>query len=137
MLAVPLQGSLQGGVTVYEVPLSLTGADRLPLLVGMTANVKIQVGQAMNALLVPTLAVQKVGGKYQVLVPNATAAKGEATVVPVEVGLSDGTYTQITNGLKAGGQVIVQLTATQSSSNQARSGGGGLIMNLSRMFGGR
>ena len=37
---VPLQGTLQGGVMVYEVPISLVGAEKLPLLVGMTANVK-------------------------------------------------------------------------------------------------
>ena len=41
---VPLQGTLQGGVMVYEVPISLVGAEKLPLLVGMTANVKIAVG---------------------------------------------------------------------------------------------
>ena len=55
--SVPLQGSLQGGVMVYSVPISLTGADKLSLLVGMTANVKIQAGTATQALLVPTLAL--------------------------------------------------------------------------------
>ncbi|MFZ2362035.1 MAG: HlyD family efflux transporter periplasmic adaptor subunit, partial [Anaerolineae bacterium] len=38
VLSVPLQGALQGGVMVYDVPLSLQGAEKLPLLVGMTAN---------------------------------------------------------------------------------------------------
>ncbi len=62
VLAVPLQGSLQNGVMVYDVPLSLEGADKLALLVGMTANVKIQVAQAQNTLLVPTLALSKSNG---------------------------------------------------------------------------
>ena len=44
VLAVPLQGSLQGDVMVYGVPVSLTGAENLSLLVGMTANVEIQDG---------------------------------------------------------------------------------------------
>jgi len=58
--SVPLYGTLQGGVTVYDVPLSLSGAEALDLLVGMTANVEIEVGYASDALLVPTLALQKV-----------------------------------------------------------------------------
>ncbi|MCX6032807.1 MAG: efflux RND transporter periplasmic adaptor subunit [Chloroflexi bacterium] len=102
---VPLQGALQGGVMVYQVPISLTGAEKLPLLVGMTANVKIQLGQAQNALLVPTLAITRGSSGYQVLVPNATDPQGAPTAVPVEVGLSDGVNTQIVRGLNLGDKV--------------------------------
>lgn len=138
VLAVPLQGSLQGDVMVYEVPLSLTGAEALPLLVGMTANVEIQVGQATDALLVPTLALQQSDGLYQVMVPNTTDPAGTPETVPVEVGLSDGTYTQITKGLKAGDQVIVQLQSTTSSSSSNMGGGSGnLMMSASRALSGR
>ena len=45
VLDVPMQGTLQGDVMVYSVPISLTGAEDLALRVGMTANVEIQVGQ--------------------------------------------------------------------------------------------
>jgi len=48
VLSVPLQGTLQGGVMVYEVPLSLQGVGDLPLLVGMTANVTIQRAQDVH-----------------------------------------------------------------------------------------
>jgi len=113
VLEVPLQGTLQGNVMVYEVPVSLTGAEGLPLLVGMTANVQIQVGSVENALLVPAMALQRVSGKYQVLVPNTLDPTGEPEAVPVEVGLSNGTYTQIVKGLNEGDQVIVQIAATQ------------------------
>ena len=78
VLSVPLQGSLQGGVMVYEVPISLEGAEKLPLLVGMTANVAIRTGEAKNALLVPTMALQNIGGLYQVLVPNTSDATGSS-----------------------------------------------------------
>ena len=50
VLAVPLQGTLQGDVMVYDVPLSLTGAEKLALRVGMTANVEIQVEQVSRCL---------------------------------------------------------------------------------------
>jgi len=114
---VPLQGTLQGGVMVYEVPISLVGAEKLPLLVGMTANVKIAVGQAENALLVPAMALQKANGMYQVLVPNTTDPAGQPEAVPVEVGLSDGSYTQIVRGLNDGDKVMVEMAATQSNAN--------------------
>ena len=86
VLAVPLQGTLQGEVMVYSVPMSLTGAEKLSLLVGMTANVEIQVGQATNALLVPTLPLQQTNGLYEVLVPNTTDPGGDPEVAPVERG---------------------------------------------------
>ena len=125
---VPLQGALQGGVMIYEVPISLTGAENLPLLVDMTANVRIQMGQAANALLVPAMALQRSGGSYQVLVPNATDPNGAPAVVPVEVGLSDGVNTQIVRGLNAGDKVLVQMTAAQSNQfNFNRGGIGGGI----------
>ena len=125
---VPLQGTLQGGVMVYEVPISLAGAEKLPLLVGMTANVKIAVGQAENALLVPAMALQKANGMYQVLVPNTADPEGQPEAVPVEVGLSDGTYTQIVRGLNDGDKVVVEMAAAQSNTNFrgfAEIGGGG------------
>ena len=135
VLSVPLQGSLQGGVMVYAVPVSLTGADNLALLVGMTANVEVQVGQASDALLVPTLALTKANGLYQVLVPNTADPNGDPVAVPVEVGLSDGTYSQITKGLNPGDQVVVQMTASSSGGSNFRSGN--TIMHVSRQLTGR
>jgi len=128
VLSVPLQGALQGGVMVYDVPVSLEGAEALPLLVGMTANVAIDVGQAQNALLVPSMAVQTVGGLAQVLVPNA-ADPANPVAVPVQVGLSNGTYTEIVRGLNLGDQVVVQYSS--ASSNQfgfGAPGGMGVMM---------
>jgi len=127
VLAIPLQGALQGGVMVYDVPISLTGADKLPLLVGMTANAQIQVAQAANVLLVPTMALQRVGGQYQVLLQMTDPAlpQGAAVAVPVEVGLSDGVNTQITSGLQPGDQVVVQLDATQTTNPFAGPGAPG------------
>jgi len=115
VLSVPLQGTLQGGVMVYEVPISLEGAGDLPLLVGMTANVGIQVGQVVDVLLVPTMALQNSGGFYQVLVAVGSDPEAAPQAVPVEVGLSDGMYTEIVHGLNAGDQVVVQIQATDST----------------------
>ena len=130
VLSVPLQGTLQGDVTVYEVPLSLAGVEELNLLVGMTANVEIEVGEATDALLVPTLALQKSNGGYVVQVPNTLdPVAGEPETVPVQVGLSDGTYTQIVKGLNEGDQVIVEYD-TESNTTGGLPMGGGLFSGL-------
>ncbi len=110
VVSVPLQGKPQGGVTMYQVPVALDGAADLPLLVGMTANVAIQTGQVRGGLLVPAMALLKVGGVYQVQVPNATDPEGPPEIEPVEGGLSDGTYTEVLSGLDEGDRVIVELS---------------------------
>ena len=117
VLSVPLQGELQGDVMVYDVPISLQGAEDLPLLVGMTANAEIQVGEVQNALLVPTMALQNVGGFYQVLVANNADPELASEAVPVEVGLSNGIYTEIVRGLNLGDQVVVEMGGTNSTTD--------------------
>lgn len=130
--AVPLQGALQGDVMVYEVPITLEGAEQLGARVGMTANVSIVTGEAADALLVPTMALSKANGMYQVMVADVANPEAEPQAVPVEVGLSDGTYTQITAGLNEGDQVIMQISASTDSASRNFSQGG-----IMRMFGGR
>jgi hypothetical protein len=59
------------------------------------------------------MAVQTVGGLAQVLVPNASDP-ANPVAVPVQVGLSNGTYTEIVRGLNAGDQVVVQLSSASA-----------------------
>ncbi|MGB8646169.1 MAG: hypothetical protein WCF84_13095, partial [Anaerolineae bacterium] len=54
--------------------------------------------------------------------------QGSPVAVPVEVGLSDGTYTQIVKGLNVGDQVVVQMQSTTGVSNSNRGPGGGTII---------
>jgi RND family efflux transporter MFP subunit len=127
VLSVPLQGELQNDVLVYQVPLSLEGADELPLLVGMTANVSIQTAEVENALLVPTLALTRTRGGYQVAVVNPNDPSAPPEMREVEVGLSDGQFTQIVQGLQAGEQVQVTFTPTQNNGNPFFRGGFGAV----------
>jgi RND family efflux transporter MFP subunit len=119
---IPLQGALQGGIMVYQVPIALQGADKLPLLVGMTANVKVSLGQANKVLVVPALAIQRASSGYQVLVPNAADPQGEPAAVAVQIGLSDGTYTQIVSGLSLGDKIVYKLAATTTNNNNQNRG---------------
>ena len=124
VLSIPLQGTLEGGVMVYTVPVSLTGAEKLALRVGMTANVEIKVADITDALLLPTIALQQSNGQYQVLVPTTDDPNGATQAVTVEVGLSDGTYTQILKGLSVGDKVVEQVKSTTSDNNQQMGPGG-------------
>ena len=135
VLSVPLQGTLQGDVMVYDVPMSLVGAEKLPLLVGMTANVTIRVGEAKDALLLPKLAILSGKDGNQVLIPNRSDPLGAPQSVPVEVGLSDGVYTEILSGLNLGDQVVAQLPQSTSNNNRFP-GGGGLFGGAVRVQGG-
>ena len=109
---------------VYTVPVSLTGAEKLALRVGMTANVEIKVADITDALLVPTIALQQSNGQYQVLVPTTADPNGATQAVTVEVGLSDGTYTQILKGLSVGDKVVEQVKSTTSDNDQQMGPGG-------------
>ncbi|MGC8838792.1 MAG: hypothetical protein ACP5UM_10290, partial [Anaerolineae bacterium] len=96
----------------YEVPVSLGGVEGVPLKPGMTANLRVIVGRRQNALLVPTMALEQGEEGYMVRVVEMD---GSQVVVPVEVGLSDGTYTEVVRGLNEGDQVVVQLQGTTST----------------------
>lgn len=133
VLSIPLQGTLQGDVMVYDVPMSLVGAEQLPLLVGMTANVEIQVGQVKNAMLLPKMAILSSNRGSRVLVPNTSDPTGEPQAVPVEIGLSDGIYTEIRSGLKVGDSVVIQVSSSDSSN--FRFPGGGLFGGAVRIPG--
>lgn len=136
--SIPLQGTLQGDVMVYEVPVSLQGAQNLSLMVGMTANVSIATGEAAGALLVPAMALTRSGGMYQVQVLDSTSPDAVPQSVPVQIGLSNGTYTQITAGVNEGDRVVVQLSGSDSAASQNQPGGGGLLGGgLMGMFGRR
>ena len=111
VLSVPLQGTLSQNIVTYEVPVSLEGTEGVTLKAGMTANLKITVGKKENVLLVPAMAVQYEEGLPTVQVQDNSNASPAAT--NVEVGLSDGTYTEIVRGLNEGDLVVIVFTPTE------------------------
>ena len=67
---------------------------------------------------------------YQVLVADPANPAAEPQAVPVEVGLSDGAYTQIVRGLNDGDQVVVQMSSADNTNSFRGLGGGGFIMQM-------
>ncbi len=106
VLEVPLQGNLVQNILTYEVPMSLEGPEEAPLKPGMTANLKIIVGQRENVLLVPALAVQQ--GEEGNVVMVQDSPQGPAVATRIEVGLSDGLYVEVIRGLNEGDQVVIE-----------------------------
>lgn len=134
VLEVPIQGSLVQNVVVYEVPISLENPERVPLKPGMTANVRIVTGSKQNALLVPAYAVQQTTEGTMVRVQDAG---GQVTLVPVEVGLTDGTYTEIVRGLIEGDLIVAEYTPQTQQQFVVREAGGFFnIGGIGRMLGG-
>ena len=84
----------------------------------MSATAAVVTNRADNAVLVPSLAVKTVGGQQVVAVLGADGKT--QTNVPVTVGISNGSETQILTGL-SGGETVVE---TVQSTTQTRGGFG-------------
>ncbi len=129
VLEVPLRGELVGNVVTYEVPVSLEGTGGVPLKPGMTANLRVIVGRREGVLLVPTMALEQGDEGYVVRVVELD---GGEVLVPVEVGLSDGTYTEVLRGLNEGDQVVIQAQAAQTAQRGPMTGGFGAFFGRFR-----
>jgi multidrug efflux pump subunit AcrA (membrane-fusion protein) len=98
-------GTSDGTLVRYGVLLSFTGAPA-DLLVGQSAQVRVRTGEMTGVLRVPSTAVHDVAGEsgtVQVLSGNAGAGGAERSVT---VGLRGDQYTEITDGLSEGEQVV-------------------------------
>lgn len=104
-------GSTTSGVTQYPAIIKLDTAPE-DLLPGMAVTANILVDKKDNALLVPVSAVTTEDGQPYVRVMSGIREQS----VPVVVGLSSDTQTEIISGLSEGDQVI---TGSSSSENNA------------------
>jgi multidrug efflux pump subunit AcrA (membrane-fusion protein) len=110
-------GTQISGVTSFGTTICLE-AGNTPLLVGMSATAAIVTNRADNAVLVPSLAVKTVVGQQVVTVLGADGKT--QTNVPVTVGISNGSETQILTGL-TGNETVVE---TVQTTTQTRPQGG-------------
>lgn len=97
-------------VVTYKVQVSFPDADPR-VKVGMTANLSITTGRKDNVLLVPNTALLPKGSGRSVQVPGPD---GQPREVDVQTGLTDGSQTEIINGLKQGDQVIANPNAART-----------------------
>ncbi len=119
VLEVPVQGTLSNNVVNYAVPISLENLPAGTLKPGMTANITLVTGSKQNVLLLPAYAVQQTTDG---VVVNVLETSGQTTQTPVQTGLTNGVYVEITRGLNEGDTVVATLKA---STTQQNFGGGG------------
>jgi HlyD family secretion protein len=101
------------GVVTYAVRVSFPDSDAR-VKIGMTANLSITTAQKNNVLLAPNSALLPKGAGHSV---QLTSADGKTTSeVDVQTGLSDGTQTEITSGLKAGDKIVTTPSTTKTTS---------------------
>jgi RND family efflux transporter MFP subunit len=90
--------------------------ETLPL--GLSASVEVISKEVNNAVLVPNEALKSLGDKqYAVFV---VGNDGTLRLTPVQIGIADATYTQVTSGLKAGEVVSTGVTQTTKSSSTTK-----------------
>ena len=100
-------GVEKDNVTTFEVRVSINNPGG-ELKANMTANAEILLDEHKNVLMVPENAVVYDGQKRaSVLVPDKNQKDGTRKLA-VTAGLSNGSVTEITSGLKEGDQVVLQ-----------------------------
>jgi HlyD family secretion protein len=100
-------GVEKDNVTTFEVRVSIDNAGG-ELKANMTANAEILLDEHKGVLTVPENAVMYDGQKSaSVEVPDKSKKEGKRKV-PVKVGLSNGSVTELLSGLKEGDQVVLQ-----------------------------
>jgi HlyD family secretion protein len=100
-------GVEKDNVTTFEVRVSIDNPGG-ELKANMTANAEILLNEHKNVLTVPENAVTYDNQKNAFVdIPDRNQKEG-LRKVPVTVGLSNGSVTEITGGLKEGDQVVLQ-----------------------------
>jgi HlyD family secretion protein len=108
------------GVVTYRVRVDFPDSDAR-VKVGMTANLTITTAQKDGVLLVPNTALLPKGAGRAVQVPSADGTT--TSELDVQTGLSDGTQTEITSGLKAGDKVVTNPSVAKPASSGGLFGG--------------
>jgi HlyD family secretion protein len=113
-------GTVAQGVVNFPVKIVVENPDPA-LKPGMTAAVNITTEQRDNVLLVPNRAIRASGGQRVVIV----LFEGQQISVPVTVGLSNDTHSEILTGSLKEGDTV--LTSSAAASTTTRTGGGFLL----------
>ncbi len=124
---VRLEATTTNNVVTYEVVISAPNADQ-KLKPGLTANVVIYTQESNGVLSVPSKALrytpakETVGGRKIKDVSNAKnkvwTIEGNTLVAhKVNIGISDGTHTQVLSGIKQGQEVITGVAVSTDEQN--------------------
>lgn len=108
-----VQGVPSYAVIVEVVQAAARGGSAIDLRAGMAGTAAVEIQRHENVLAIPARAVKRQGRAQvvQVLLPDGT----EETRT-IRTGASDGTFSQVLEGLQAGEQVVMPAAATTTTS---------------------
>lgn len=130
------EATTTNNVVTYEVVISAPNAD-LKLKPGLTANVTIYTAERKGVLSVPSKALRftpqkETVGKMKIVDQTGNAKnkiwtiEGNSIVAhKVNIGMTDGTNTQILNGISAGVKVVTGLNVTGGEQDDVQADAGG------------
>ena len=110
--SVAEQGKVISGVVYFEVTVKVTD-DSGALKSGMTADVDIIVDERSNVLVIPNAALESFRGFVMARVLDENR---EPSFKRVELGISDGTFTEVISGLEPGEMVAIPNSGTGAAS---------------------
>ena len=123
------QGKVIGGVVYFEVTVQVTD-ETGALKSGMTADVDIIVEERSNILVIPNAALESFRG---LVMARVLDENNEPSFKPIEVGISDGTFTEVISGLEPGEVVAIpspMTGAARAVSDRARERGQNSVMQF-------
>ena len=132
VVSINTNGVVSSGVTTYPAVISFdSGNDHIYPNMGVDAAIITDIKN--NVILVPSAAVQTSNGQSMIRVmrngsPRFAGEAGQITQVPVEIGGSNDTQTEIISGINEGDVVITGNTTPAGTSSQGGTspfGGGG------------
>ena len=125
VISIAPTADIQQGVASYAVVISIpprTGAaSNVDLRTGMAGTAAVEISRRDNALTVPARAIKRQGRDQTV----AVLVNGQRETRIVRIGVTDGTFTEITGGLNDGDLVVTGTTTTAASTAPATTGAGG------------
>jgi HlyD family secretion protein len=106
-----------GGVASEQMPTLIP--EDFELREGLSVTVSIVIEQASDVLLVPNQAITYRGGEAYVQVVSADGTTEERSI---QTGISDWQYTEVTEGLTEGEQVVLPQTTSTGTSTTSEQG---------------
>ena len=118
------QATTESNVVTYEVVISAPNQD-LKLKPGLTANVVIYTLEVPNVLAIPSKALrfkpsEAMLNKGETIIDNDSPIKvwtkegSNLKAIAIQTGVTNGTLTQVTNGLQAGAKIITDVQSNIS-----------------------
>jgi HlyD family secretion protein len=120
VVAVAAAATVQSGVVNYYATVALNQTNAA-LKQGMTSNATVTVSKVTNAIVVPNLAITRLGGQAYVNV----YVSGKEVQTMIQTGVVGDQYTEVTGGLNEGAQVVIPTLRVAGSTGGTRIGGGG------------